>query len=75
MASIIVYFIGLLVSFISLCIICDDYLIPSVEVFIIQFRIPEEVAGSNDMIWYDIIHDDNDDDNDKSNNIVVGDGV
>lgn len=54
-ASIIVYFIGLLVSFISLCIICDDYLVPSVEVFIVQFRIPEEVAGSDDMICYDSI--------------------
>jgi hypothetical protein len=32
-------------SFVSLCIVCDDHLVPAVEVFIVQFQVPEEVAG------------------------------
>jgi hypothetical protein len=35
----------LLLTFYTLCIICDEYLVPAVEVFIKQFKVPEEVAG------------------------------
>jgi hypothetical protein len=38
-------FTVLLVSFFSLCIVCDEHLVPAVEVFIVQFEVPEEVAG------------------------------
>jgi hypothetical protein len=36
---------NLLVTFYSLCIMCDEHLVPAVEVFIKQFQVPEEVAG------------------------------
>jgi hypothetical protein len=39
-------FCALLVSFFSLCIVCDEHLVPAVEVFIVQFEVPEEVAGT-----------------------------
>jgi len=38
-------FMALLVSFFALCIVCDEHLVPAVEVFIVQFQVPEEVAG------------------------------
>lgn len=38
-------FSALLLSFFSLCIVCDEHLVPAVEVFIVQFQVPEEVAG------------------------------
>ena len=38
-------FLALLFSFLSLCIVCDEHLVPAVEVFIVQFQVPEEVAG------------------------------
>ena len=38
-------FLALLVSFFALCIVCDEHLVPAVEVFIVQFQVPEEVAG------------------------------
>ena len=38
-------FFALLVSFFALCIVCDEHLVPAVEVFIVQFQVPEEVAG------------------------------
>ena len=38
-------FCALVVSFFSLCIVCDEHLVPAVEVFIVQFEVPEEVAG------------------------------
>lgn len=40
-------FCALLFSFLSLCIVCDEHLVPTVEVFIVQFEVPEEVAGIN----------------------------
>lgn len=40
-----VNFLFLLLTFYTLCIICDEYLVPAVEVFIKQFKVPEEVAG------------------------------
>ena len=36
---------GLLVVFSIICIICDKFLIPSVEVFIEIYHIPEEIAA------------------------------
>ena len=38
-------FSALIISFFSLCIVCDEHLVPTVEVFIVQFEVPEEVAG------------------------------
>eukprot|EP01032_Pedospumella_encystans_P008055 gene8055-9602_t len=38
-------FLALLVSFFALCIVCDEHLVPAVEVFIVQFQVPEEVAA------------------------------
>ena len=29
----------------SLSVVCDEHLIPAVEVFIVQFKVPEEVAA------------------------------
>ena len=43
--SIIVHLGSLLLTFYSLCILCDEHLVPAVEVFIKQFQVPEEVAG------------------------------
>lgn len=40
-----VHFVLLILTFYTLCIICDEYLVPAVEVFIKQFKVPEEVAG------------------------------
>lgn len=37
--------IGLLVVFCALCIVCDEHLVPAVQVFIEQFEVPEEVAA------------------------------
>lgn len=37
--------LGFVCTFYALCIICDDYLVPAVEVFIEQYNIPEEVAA------------------------------
>ena len=35
----------LVLVFASLCIVCDEHLIPAVDVFIKQFDVPEEVAA------------------------------
>lgn len=43
----------LLITFYTLCIICDEYLVPAVEVFIKQFKVPEEVAGTL-QYWVEI---------------------
>ena len=43
--SAIIHLVGLLVTFFTLCILCDEHLVPAVEVFIEQFQVPEEVAG------------------------------
>lgn len=37
--------VGLSASFYATCVICDAHLVPAVEVFIQQFRIPEDIAG------------------------------
>ena len=37
--------IGLSLTFYSVCIVCEDFLVPAIEVFIDQFKIPEDVAG------------------------------
>jgi len=37
--------VALIISFVSLCIVCDEHLVPAVEVFIVQFEVPEEVAA------------------------------
>jgi hypothetical protein len=39
------YAFALLWIFYALCILCDDHLVPAVDVFIKQFEVPEEVAG------------------------------
>ena len=41
----VLHLVGLLLTFYTLCLLCDEHLIPTVEVFIKQFEIPEEVAG------------------------------
>lgn len=43
--SAVLHLVGLLLTFYTLCLLCDEHLIPTVEVFIKQFEIPEEVAG------------------------------
>lgn len=43
--SLLIHVGGLLVTFYTLCILCDEHLVPTVEVFIRQFEIPEEVAA------------------------------
>lgn len=43
--SFVLHMMGLLITFYTLCILCDEHLVPTVEVFIKQFEIPEEVAG------------------------------
>jgi Ca2+/Na+ antiporter len=37
--------LGLIVVFYCICILCDEHLVPTIEVFIEQFKIPEEVAA------------------------------
>lgn len=37
--------LGLIIVFYCICILCDEHLVPTIEVFIEQFRIPEEVAA------------------------------
>lgn len=43
----------LYVIFTALCIVCDKYLIPAVEVFITTYNIPEEVLAT---LAKDFIH-------------------
>jgi Ca2+/Na+ antiporter len=42
---IIISLVGLAVVFCALCIICDEHMIPAVEIFIEQFHVPEEIAA------------------------------
>eukprot|EP01031_Cornospumella_fuschlensis_P038157 gene38157-46366_t len=44
-ASLVLSFSGLIWIFYALCIVCDEHLVPAVEVFIKQFEVPEEVAA------------------------------
>ena len=37
--------VGLAASFYAICVVCDGHLVPAVEVFIQQLRIPEDIAG------------------------------
>ena len=37
--------IGMGITFFAVCVVCDDFLVPSIDVFIDQFKIPEDVAG------------------------------
>lgn len=39
------HLLGLIWTFYALCILCDEHLVPAVDVFIKQFEVPEEVAG------------------------------
>ncbi len=41
----------LLIVFSTVCILCDQYLVPCVEVFIQVYEIPEEVAGE----WFPFV--------------------
>lgn len=36
---------GLAATFYAVCVICDSHLVPAVEVYIQQLRIPEDIAG------------------------------
>ena len=36
---------GMGITFFAVCVVCDDFLVPSIDVFIDQFKIPEDVAG------------------------------
>ena len=38
-------FSGMALTFYAVCIVCDDHLVPAIEIFITQFNIPEDVAG------------------------------
>lgn len=35
----------LIIIFYCVCILCDDHLVPAIDVIIQQFKIPEEVAA------------------------------
>lgn len=37
--------VGMGVTFFAVCVVCDDFLVPAIDVFIEQFKIPEDVAG------------------------------
>jgi len=37
--------LGLVAAFYAVCVVCDGHLVPAVEVFIQQLRIPEDIAG------------------------------
>jgi len=37
--------VGLVATFYAVCVVCDGHLVPAVEVFIQQLRIPEDIAG------------------------------
>lgn len=36
---------ALIWTFYVLCLLCDEHLVPAVDIFIKQFEVPEEVAG------------------------------
>ena len=38
-------FFAVSLSFFGVCVVCDEHLVPTIEVFIDQFHIPEDVAG------------------------------
>lgn len=38
---------GLLMSFLALAIICDDFLVPPIELFCDRYKIPDEAAGAS----------------------------
>ena len=40
-----VLIVSLVIIFCLLAIICDEYLVPAVEILIREFKVPEEVAG------------------------------
>jgi Ca2+/Na+ antiporter len=37
--------VGMALTFFAVCVVCDDFLVPAIDVFIDQFKIPEDVAG------------------------------
>jgi Ca2+/Na+ antiporter len=37
--------LGFLITFYGICVVCDNYLVPTVEVFIKQFEVPETIAA------------------------------
>ena len=43
--SLFLIFGGMALTFYAVCIVCDDHLVPAIEIFITQFNIPEDVAG------------------------------
>lgn len=49
LSSVLFHLSTFVVTFYSLCILCDEHLVPAVEVFIKQFEVPEEVAGKVDF--------------------------
>ena len=42
---IILSLLGLIIVFAAVCIVCDEHLVPAVEVFIREYKVPEEVAA------------------------------
>ena len=36
---------GMALTFFGMCVVCDEHLVPAIEVFIEQFNMPEDVAG------------------------------
>lgn len=45
MLGLLLHLLGLIWTFYGLCILCDEHLVPAVDVFIKQFQVPEEVAA------------------------------
>lgn len=56
LVSSILHLSGLLLTFSTLCILCDEKLVPAVEVFIKQFQVPEEVAGNRRIRLISLFH-------------------
>jgi len=44
-ALLVVTLIALLLIFHAISVVCDEHLVPTVEVFIRQYRVPEEIAA------------------------------
>ena len=49
MGAIILHIIGIIYMFTALALICDEFFVPSLEIIIEKFHIPEDVAGATFM--------------------------
>lgn len=49
MGAIILHILGIIYMFSGLALVCDEFFVPSLEIIIMKFNIPEDVAGATFM--------------------------